>query len=127
EEPIVLVGPARSHGLALILLVLFMLAGLPVAAWLDLHNLTETPLLRQAQDQNSVSAAGAAITPATSSAVCSLRRARHRSCITRAFRAPYRSPQRSRSSSDGSSASSSRTSPTAYFRFPVQKPCAARA
>jgi len=31
-----------------------MLAGLPVAVWLDLRNLTETSLLRQAKDLNSV-------------------------------------------------------------------------
>ncbi len=43
-----------SHGLALILLVIAMLAGLPVAVWLDLRNLTETSLLRQARDLNSV-------------------------------------------------------------------------
>src|SRR5262245_52580909 len=43
-----------SHGLALILLVLALLAGLPVAVWLDLRNLTETSLLRQANDLNSV-------------------------------------------------------------------------
>jgi adenylate cyclase len=43
-----------SHGFAFILLVLVMLAGLPVAVWLDLRNLTETSLLRQAQDLNSV-------------------------------------------------------------------------
>src|SRR6476661_9906268 len=42
-----------SHGLALILLVLALLAGLPVAVWLDLRNLTETSLLRQARDLNS--------------------------------------------------------------------------
>ena len=43
-----------SRGLALILLVLALLAGLPVAVWLDLRNLTETSLLRQAKDLNSV-------------------------------------------------------------------------
>src|SRR5438105_11844809 len=43
-----------SHGFAFILLVLVMLVGLPVAVWLDLRNLTETSLLRQAQDLNSV-------------------------------------------------------------------------
>src|SRR5262249_43372656 len=45
-------GDAR--GRALILLVILMLAGLPVAVWLDLRNLTETSLLRQAKDLNSV-------------------------------------------------------------------------
>jgi class 3 adenylate cyclase len=43
-----------SHGLALALLILALLAGLPVAVWLDLRNLTETSLLRQAKDLNSV-------------------------------------------------------------------------
>jgi hypothetical protein len=43
-----------SRGLLLILLVLVLLAGLPVAVWLDLRNLTERSLLRQAQDLNSV-------------------------------------------------------------------------
>src|SRR4029077_10310459 len=33
---------------------LVMLAGLPLAVWLDLRNLTETSLLRQARDLNSV-------------------------------------------------------------------------
>jgi adenylate cyclase len=46
--------PTGSHGAALILLVLVMLAGLPVAVWLDLRNLSETSLLRQAKDLNSV-------------------------------------------------------------------------
>jgi hypothetical protein len=31
-----------------------LIAGLPVAVWLDLRNLTETSLLRQARDLNSV-------------------------------------------------------------------------
>ena len=48
------VRTAGSNGLALILLVLVMLAGLPVAVWLDLRNLSETSLLRQAKDLNSV-------------------------------------------------------------------------
>jgi adenylate cyclase len=43
-----------SRGFTLILLVLVMLAGLPVAVWLDLRNLTESNLLRQARDLNSV-------------------------------------------------------------------------
>jgi hypothetical protein len=38
----------------LIFLVLVLLAGLPVAVWLDLRNLTERALLRQASDLNSV-------------------------------------------------------------------------
>jgi adenylate cyclase len=44
---------ASSRGLV-ILLVLALLAGLPLAVWLDLRNLTETNLLRQARDLNSV-------------------------------------------------------------------------
>jgi adenylate cyclase len=43
-----------SHSIAFVLLVLVMLAGLPVAVWLDLRNLSETSLLRQAKDLNSV-------------------------------------------------------------------------
>jgi adenylate cyclase len=38
----------------LILLVLALIAGLPIAVWLDLRNLTETSQLRQARDLNSV-------------------------------------------------------------------------
>jgi len=44
---------SRSRGLV-ILLVLILLAGLPLAVWLDLRNLTETALRRQASDLNSV-------------------------------------------------------------------------
>jgi len=44
---------SRSRGLV-ILLVLVLLAGLPVAVWLDLRNLSEATLLRQANDLNSV-------------------------------------------------------------------------
>jgi class 3 adenylate cyclase len=44
----------RSRSLTLVLLVLALLAGLPLAVWLDLRNLTETNLLRQARDLNSV-------------------------------------------------------------------------
>lgn len=44
---------SRSRGLV-ILLVLILLAGLPIAVWLDLRNLTETALRRQASDLNSV-------------------------------------------------------------------------
>ena len=43
-----------SHSIAFVLLVLVMLAGLPVAVWLDLSNLSETSLLRQAKDLDSV-------------------------------------------------------------------------
>jgi adenylate cyclase len=44
----------RQRGAVLILLVIGLLAGLPVAVWLDLRNLTENALLRQASDLNSV-------------------------------------------------------------------------
>jgi class 3 adenylate cyclase len=47
-------GTARSRGKLLILLVVVLLAGLPVAVWMDLRNLTEAALLRQASDLNSV-------------------------------------------------------------------------
>jgi class 3 adenylate cyclase len=43
-----------SRSLVSILLVIALIAGLPVAVWLDLRNLTETALLRQARDLNSV-------------------------------------------------------------------------
>ncbi|HZM07604.1 MAG TPA: adenylate/guanylate cyclase domain-containing protein [Methylocella sp.] len=47
--------PAKhSRGLVLILLVLLLLIGLPVAVWLDLHQTTEASLLRQANDLNAV-------------------------------------------------------------------------
>ena len=38
----------------LVLLVLLLLAGLPLAVWLDLSNLADTNLRRQARDLNSV-------------------------------------------------------------------------
>ena len=41
-------------GLFLLLLVVLLLAGLPVAVWLDLSNLTENNLKRQASDLNSI-------------------------------------------------------------------------
>lgn len=44
---------ARSRTAALILLVLVLLAGLPIAVWLDLRNLSEAALRRQASDFNS--------------------------------------------------------------------------
>ena len=44
---------SRSRALV-VLLVLVLLAGLPVAVWLDLSNLTESALRRQASDLNSV-------------------------------------------------------------------------
>ena len=43
-----------SHGLALIMLLVVLLAGLPLAVWLDLRDLTEASLLNQARDLNSV-------------------------------------------------------------------------
>jgi class 3 adenylate cyclase len=43
-----------SRSLVSILLVIALIAGLPLAVWLDLRNLTETLLLRQARDLNSV-------------------------------------------------------------------------
>lgn len=45
---------ARSRGWIGIPLVLLLLAGLPAAVWLDLRNLSETALLHQASDLNSV-------------------------------------------------------------------------
>ena len=47
---------ATSHigGWLLIPLVLAMLAGLPLAVWLDISNLSERLLARQAQDMSSL-------------------------------------------------------------------------
>lgn len=45
---------AGSGGLILIGLVLLLLAGLPLVVWLDVRNLTEKALLRQANDLNAV-------------------------------------------------------------------------
>ena len=44
----------RSHDFPLILLVVALLAGLPIAVWLDLRNLSDALLKRQAIDLNSV-------------------------------------------------------------------------
>lgn len=44
----------RSHGLLLSLLVAALIAGLPIAVWLDLSNLSDAALHRQASDLNSV-------------------------------------------------------------------------
>jgi class 3 adenylate cyclase len=44
----------RARGPMLTLLVIVLLAGLPLAVWMDLRNLTETSLRRQASDLNSV-------------------------------------------------------------------------
>ena len=44
----------RSRVPVFIILVLLLLAGLPVAVWLDLQNLSETNLRRQAADLNSL-------------------------------------------------------------------------
>ena len=45
---------SRAHGLALAAIVIVLLLGLPFAVWLDVHNLTENALRRQANDLNSV-------------------------------------------------------------------------
>ena len=47
-------GAGSRARILVILLVLVLLAGLPVAVWLDLSNLTENALRRQASDLNSV-------------------------------------------------------------------------
>ena len=44
----------HARGLVVVLLVALMLAGLPVVVWLDLTNLAEANLRRQASDVNSV-------------------------------------------------------------------------
>jgi adenylate cyclase len=44
----------RSHGYILALLVIALLAGLPIAVWLDLRNLSDAALHRPAADLNSV-------------------------------------------------------------------------
>jgi adenylate cyclase len=44
----------RARSIVLIVLVLILLAGLPLAVWLDLQNLTDAALRRQASDLNSV-------------------------------------------------------------------------
>jgi len=46
--------PTRSRVWLPILLVVLLLAGLPVAVWLDLRNLSENALQVQARDLNSV-------------------------------------------------------------------------
>src|SRR5689334_24693387 len=46
--------PSSRMSFVLVLLVLLLLAGLPLAVWLDLSNLAETNLRRQAVDLNSV-------------------------------------------------------------------------
>ena len=45
---------AASHGLVTGLLIALLLLALPVAVWLDLTNLAEAALRRQATDLNSV-------------------------------------------------------------------------
>jgi class 3 adenylate cyclase len=45
---------SRTRGLLLIALVVVLLLGLPLAVWLDVRNLTEIALRRQASDLNSV-------------------------------------------------------------------------
>ena len=44
----------QSRGWTFIPLVLLLLAGLPVAVWLDLRDLSESSLRHQASDLNSV-------------------------------------------------------------------------
>jgi signal transduction histidine kinase len=44
----------RSHDFSLALLLIALLAGLPIAVWLDLRNLSDAALHRQASDLNSV-------------------------------------------------------------------------
>ena len=44
---------ARANGRVLILLVVVLLAGLPIAVWLDLRSISEAALRRQASDLNS--------------------------------------------------------------------------
>jgi adenylate cyclase len=44
----------QTRGLVLISLVILLLIGLPLVVWLDLKNLTEANLRRQAGDLNSV-------------------------------------------------------------------------
>ena len=48
-------------GLVLLLLVVLLLAGLPMAVWFDLTNLTETNLSRQASDLNSILSSAASL------------------------------------------------------------------
>ncbi len=48
------IADSRARSALLILLVLLLLIGLPLAVWLDLRNITETALRRQAGDLNSV-------------------------------------------------------------------------
>src|SRR5512144_1362840 len=45
---------SHSRGLVLALLVIVLLAGLPIAVWLDLSSLSDAALRRQADDLNSV-------------------------------------------------------------------------
>jgi class 3 adenylate cyclase len=49
-----LARPSRRQGWLLVPLVLLLLAGLPLAVWLDLRNLSERALRLQASDLNSV-------------------------------------------------------------------------
>src|SRR5215470_8078093 len=48
-------GPGHARrGYVLILLIVLLLIGLPIAVWLDLSNLVEANLRRQANDVNSI-------------------------------------------------------------------------
>jgi len=44
----------QKHGVLVTVVIVFLLLGLPLAVWLDLRNLTEAALKRQASDLNSV-------------------------------------------------------------------------
>jgi class 3 adenylate cyclase len=48
------IAPARLRGFVPVWLVLGLLAGLPIAVWLDLRDLSEASLQRQARDLNSI-------------------------------------------------------------------------
>jgi signal transduction histidine kinase len=50
----ILSGGPQLRSIALATLVVALLAGLPIAIWLDLHDLTEAAVRRQAADLNSV-------------------------------------------------------------------------
>ena len=58
ESGAVVVAEAKAAGRRsfwpLVVLVLLMLAGLPLAVWLDISNLSRNALQRQAQDLSSV-------------------------------------------------------------------------
>ena len=45
---------STKMGFVFVLLVILLLVGLPVAVWLDLRNLADSTLRRQASDLNSI-------------------------------------------------------------------------